>query len=50
MTDFFQYTLKQVEETAKSKTKKEQSEMIITAMARILEVCITKNYKLARQN
>lgn len=38
MSDFVDFTLKQLEETTKNKTKKEQNDMAINAVARTLEV------------
>jgi hypothetical protein len=38
MSDFVDYTLRQLEETTKNKTKKEQNDMAINAVARTLEV------------
>lgn len=38
MSDFAEYALKQVEETSKNKTKKEQSEMAISCAGQIIEV------------
>lgn len=38
MSDFLYYTLKQIEEQSKTKTKREQNEMALSASARILEM------------
>jgi hypothetical protein len=45
MTDYFYLTMKQLEESAKTKTKKEQSELILNSLSRILEM-ITLRHRI----